>query len=133
MLGNTGSEITFSGKIPTIFMLIGLQGTGKTTATIKLASFIKNKYQRKVSVIAADIYRPAAVIQLEDLAKKNGFDIYREINPDPVKISANGIEALRKNGNDVVIIDTAGRLQIDKDMMNELKNIKSTRRVPQLM
>ncbi|MCG2788664.1 MAG: signal recognition particle protein [Actinomycetia bacterium] len=125
MLGNTGSEITFSGKIPTIFMLVGLQGTGKTTATIKLASFIKNKYQRKVSVIAADIYRPAAVTQLEDLAKKYGFDIYRETNSDPVKISANGIEALRKNGNDVVIIDTAGRLQIDKDMMNELKNIKS--------
>lgn len=125
MLGNTGSEITFSGKIPTIFMLVGLQGTGKTTATIKLASFIKNKYQRKVSVIAADIYRPAAVTQLEDLAKKYGFDIYWETNSDPVKISANGIEALRKNGNDVVIIDTAGRLQIDKDMMNELKNIKS--------
>ena len=125
MLGNTGSEIIFSPKIPTIFMLVGLQGTGKTTATIKLASFIKNKYQRKVSVIAADIYRPAAVTQLEDLAKKNGFDIYREINPDPVKISANGIETLRKNGSDVVIIDTAGRLQIDKDMMNELKNIKS--------
>ncbi len=125
MLGNTGSEITFSGKIPTIFMLVGLQGTGKTTATIKLASFIKNKYQRKVSVIAADIYRPAAVTQLEDLAKKYGFDIYRETNSDPVKISANGIETLRKNGNDVVIIDTAGRLQIDKDMMNELKNIKS--------
>ena len=124
MLGNTGSEITFSGKIPTIFMLVGLQGTGKTTAAIKLASFIKNKYQRKVSVIAADIYRPAAVTQLEDLAKKYGFDIYRETNSDPVKISANGIEALRKNGNDVVIIDTAGRLQIDKDMMNELKNIK---------
>ena len=125
MLGNSGSEITFSPKIPTIFMLVGLQGTGKTTAAIKLASFIKNKYQRKVSVIAADIYRPAAVTQLEDLAKKNGFDIYREINPDPVKISANGIETLRKNGSDVVIIDTAGRLQIDEDMMNELKNIKS--------
>jgi len=125
MLGNTGSEITFSGKIPTIFMLVGLQGTGKTTAAIKLASFIKNKYQRKVSVIAADIYRPAAVTQLEDLAKKYGFEIYRETNSDPVKISANGIETLRKNGNDVVIIDTAGRLQIDEDMMNELKNIKS--------
>jgi signal recognition particle subunit SRP54 len=124
MLGNTGSEITFSPKIPTIFMLVGLQGTGKTTATIKLANFIKNKYQRKVSVVAADIYRPAAVTQLEDLAKKYGFDIYQETNSDPLKISANGIEVLRKNGNDVVIIDTAGRLQIDKDMMNELKNIK---------
>ncbi len=125
MLGNTGSEITFSGKIPTVFMLAGLQGTGKTTATIKLASFIRNKYQRKVSVIAADIYRPAAVQQLEDLAKKYGFDIYRETNSDPVKISVNGVETLRKKGNDVVIIDTAGRLQIDKVMMDELKNIKS--------
>jgi signal recognition particle subunit SRP54 len=125
MLGNSGSEITFSSKIPTIFMLAGLQGTGKTTATIKLANFIKNKYQRKVSVIAADIYRPAAIIQLEDMAKKYGFEIYKEANSDPVKISVNGIEYLRKNGNDVVIIDTAGRLQIDKDMMNELKNLKS--------
>src|SRR4030066_1926499 len=125
MLGNTGSEITFSPKIPTIFMLVGLQGTGKTTATIKLASFIKNKYQRKVSVIAADIYRPAAVTQLEDLAKKYGFDIYWETNSDPVKISANGIETLRKNGSDVIIIDTAGRLQVDEDMMNEIVNIRN--------
>jgi len=125
MLGNAGSEITFSPKIPTIFMLVGLQGTGKTTSTIKLANFIKNKYQRKVSVIAADIYRPAAVIQLEDLAKKYGFDVYMEKNSDPVKITINGIESLRKNSNDVVIIDTAGRLQIDKEMMNEIKNIKS--------
>lgn len=125
MLGSSGSEITFSGKIPTIFMLVGLQGTGKTTAVIKLASFIKTKYQRKVSVIAADIYRPAAITQIEILAKKYGFDIYSEKNSDPVRISLNGIETLRRNGNDVVIIDTAGRLQIDKDMMDELKNIKS--------
>lgn len=125
MLGTSGSEITFSPKIPTIFMLAGLQGTGKTTATIKLANFVKNKYQRKVSVIAADIYRPAAITQLEDMAKKYGFEVYKETNSDPVKISVNGVEYLRKNGNDVVIIDTAGRLQIDKDMMNELKNLKS--------
>ena len=76
MLGPGSGEINFAGRPPTVFMLVGLQGTGKTTATIKLANYIKNRYQRKVSVIAADIYRPAATIQLADTAKQYGIEVF---------------------------------------------------------
>ncbi len=124
MLGSGSGEIIFAGKPPTVIMLAGLQGTGKTTATIKLANYIKNKYQRKVSVIAADIYRPAATIQLADTAKKYGVEVFTQENTDPVTIAVNGVEFLKKSGSDVVIIDTAGRLQIDSEMMNEVKNIR---------
>jgi signal recognition particle subunit SRP54 len=124
MLGSGSPEITFAGKPPTVIMLAGLQGTGKTTATIKLANYIKNKYQRKVSVIAADIYRPAATIQLADTAKQYGVEVFIQENADPVAIAANGVDFLKKSGSDVIIIDTAGRLQIDAEMMDEVKNIR---------
>jgi signal recognition particle subunit SRP54 len=125
LLGKSSSEISFGNRSPAIFMLVGLQGTGKTTAVVKLSYYIKNKYQKKVSIIAADIYRPAATIQLIDLAKKYNIDVYSEELADPLIISKNGIEKFKRTGCDVVIIDTAGRLQIDKEMMNELVNIKN--------
>ena len=124
MLGKSSSDISFSGRPPTIFMLAGLQGTGKTTATIKLANFIKNKYQRKVSVIAADIYRPAAIIQLANLAKQYNIDFFTQESVNPVEISVAGVEYSKRTSSDVVVIDTAGRLHIDDKMMEELKNIK---------
>lgn len=124
ILGKGSSEISFSGRPPTIFMLAGLQGTGKTTATIKLANYIRNKYQRMVCVIAADIYRPAASIQLADLAKQCGINVFTKDNSNPVEIAIGGIEYFRRTGNDVIVIDTAGRLHIDTEMMEELKNIK---------
>jgi signal recognition particle subunit SRP54 len=125
LLGKSSSEISFGNKPPAVFMLVGLQGTGKTTAVVKLSYYIKNKYQKKVSIIAADIYRPAATIQLIDLAKKYNIDVYSEELANPVLISKNGIEKFKRAGCDAVIIDTAGRLQIDKEMMNELVNIKN--------
>ena len=125
LLGKSSSEISFGNRPPTIFMLVGLQGTGKTTAVVKLSYYIKNKYQKKVSIIAADIYRPAATIQLNDLAKKYNIDVYSEELANPVLISKNGIEKFKREGCDVIVIDTAGRLQIDKEMMNELVNIKN--------
>lgn len=124
MLGTSGGEINFAGRPPTVLMLVGLQGTGKTTATIKLANYIKNKYQRKVSVIAADIYRPAATLQLADTAKHYGIEVFIQENTDPVSIAANGVDFFKKASSDVIIIDTAGRLHIDPEMMNEVKNIK---------
>jgi len=124
MLGSGSSDASFAGKPPTVYMLVGLQGTGKTTATIKLADFIKNKYQRKVSVIAADIYRPAAAKQLSDNASQHGIEVYHNEKADPVTITAEGLDFYRKSGADVIIIDTAGRLQIDADMMNEVAAIK---------
>jgi signal recognition particle subunit SRP54 len=125
ILGNSSSEINFSGRSPTIILMVGIQGTGKTTAVIKLANFLKKKYQKKVSVVAADIYRPAAVLQLKDLAKSVNVEVYSEENKDPVLISYNGVEFFKKEGNDVIIIDTAGRLQIDKKMMGEVENIRN--------
>ena len=106
-------------------MTVGLQGTGKTSAVIKLANFLGSKFQKKVSIVAADIYRPAAVLQLEDMAKNIAVDVYSESNSDPISISAKGVELFKKSGSDVIIIDTAGRLQIDEKMMKEIVDIRS--------
>jgi len=125
MLGSSSSEINFSGKSPTIILMVGVQGTGKTTAVVKLANFLKKNYQKKVSVVAADIYRPAAVLQLKDLAKSVNIEVYSEENKDPVLIAHNGVEFFKKTGSDVIVIDTAGRLQIDKNMMREIENIRN--------
>ncbi|HEY4695322.1 MAG TPA: signal recognition particle protein [Candidatus Hydromicrobium sp.] len=125
MLGSTSSGVIFASKGPTIIMTVGLQGTGKTSAVIKLANFLKNKFQKKVSIVAADIYRPAAVLQLEDMAKNINVDVYSENNSDPVSISVKGIALFKKSGSDVIIIDTAGRLHVDENMMNEIVNIRN--------
>ena len=125
MLGGASSVLNFSQRIPTVIMIVGLQGSGKTTSAVKLAGLIKSKYSKKVSLIAADIYRPAAILQLMDYSKKIDCEVYHEdSSKDPVSISVNGVAVLRKNSNDVVIIDTAGRLQIDSEMMNEVVEIK---------
>ena len=133
ILGVAPGHLNFSQGIPTVIMIVGLQGSGKTTAAVKLASLIKSKYSKKVSLIAADIYRPAAILQLIDYSKKTGCEVYHEDDSkDPVSISVNGINALRKNANDVVIIDTAGRLQIDSAMMNEVVEIRKKTRPHQI-
>lgn len=125
MLGSGSGEISFAGKPPTVYMLVGLQGTGKTTASVKLADFIKNKYHRKVSLIAADIYRPAAAKQLSDIAASHGIEVYQDEKKDALKIAIEGVDFYRKSGADVIVIDTAGRLQIDTEMMNEVSAIKN--------
>ncbi len=126
ILGQSSNVINFSQRIPTVIMLVGLQGTGKTTAAVKLANLIKSKYSKQVGLIAADIYRPAAILQLIDYSKKINCTVYHEDNnKDPVSIVYNGVDFFRKNSNDVVIVDTAGRLQIDEDMMNEVIAIKN--------
>ncbi len=125
MLGSSSGGISFASRGPTIIMAVGLQGTGKTSSVIKLANFLKTKFNKKVSVVAADVYRPAAVLQLEDMAKNIDVDVYSENNSDPLSISVKGVELFKKSGSDVIIIDTAGRLHIDKDMMDEIINIRN--------
>ena len=125
MLGSVSGGVIFASKGPTIIMTVGLQGSGKTSSVIKLANFLKTKFQKKVSIVAADVYRPAAVLQLEDMAKSIDVDVYSENNSDPVSISVKGVELFKKSGSDVIIIDTAGRLHIDENMMNEIVNIKN--------
>ncbi|MCG9478811.1 MAG: signal recognition particle protein [Actinomycetia bacterium] len=124
VLGGSAGKVDLSNKPPTIIMMVGLQGTGKTSSVIKLANYFQKEYHKKVSVVASDVYRPAAVLQLKNMAETIGVEVYSEKGKDPVKISARGAAKFKKEGSDIVIIDTAGRLQIDKKMMGEIGNIK---------
>jgi len=125
ILGSSSGGFNFVPKGPTIIMMVGLQGSGKTTSVIKMANFIKSKFQKKISIIAADVYRPAAVLQLEDMAKNIDVEVFSRDNTDPVSLVEEGVKLFKKNFSDVIIIDTAGRLQVDEDMMNEIVRIKN--------
>ena len=115
-------NILFSSK--TIITVCGLQGAGKTTFIHKLGKYLKIKYKKNPLLVAADIYRPAAIEQLEILSKTNNLDFFKKENEkDVIKLISEGIEFSNKNQNDVIIIDTAGRQTIDEKMMLELKNI----------
>jgi len=124
MLGGKVLELTLHHGSFTVIMLVGLQGSGKTTTAVKLANFVKENYRSKPMLIAADIYRPAAVTQLELMAKKQGIDVFILDKEKPVKICTEGIRYARVNGFDSVIVDTAGRLELDENMMNELVELK---------
>lgn len=124
LMGSTHQKLAVSDKQPTIYMMCGLQGAGKTTMCGKLAQYLK-KQSKKTLLIACDIYRPAAIQQLKVVAKKVGTECFEMGQIDPVKIAKAGIEYALKNGYDTVIIDTAGRLHIDENLMQELINIKT--------
>ena len=125
LLGNDSSELKFNKNKPTIIMLVGLQGSGKTTTAGKLAYLMKNKLNKKVMLAACDIYRPGAIDQLEQIAKKIDVKFFSLGNKvDPVEIALKAKEKAFNDHDDVLIIDTAGRLQIDEVLMNELKRIK---------
>jgi len=125
LLGSESSEINYQKNRPTVIMMVGLQGSGKTTTAGKLAYLLKNKLKRKVLLAAGDIYRPAAIDQLEQLAKKVGVDILSKgTSVSPVKIAVEAKQKAFDEHYDVLIIDTAGRLQIDEQLMNELTDIK---------
>ena len=123
-LGNDNSSIAYSQSGPTVITVVGLQGVGKTTTCAKLASFLKNKQHKVPMIIAADIQRPAAIDQLETLGKNINISIFSDRNEKNVlNIVENGIAEAKSNKFDTVIIDTAGRLHIDSDLMNELKDV----------
>lgn len=122
LLGKEKADLVIN-KNPNILMLIGLQGTGKTTTAGKLATFLRKKYNKKPLLVACDIYRPAAIDQLDQLAKQINIPIYKEDSKDPVQIAKNSISYAKENNLDYIIIDTAGRLQIDEKLVEELKNI----------
>lgn len=121
-----GGKLDFSrSQRPHVIMMVGLQGSGKTTSAAKLALYLRKKDSRKPFLIAADTYRPAAVDQLVTLAKQIGVDYYEEgVSSKPQDIAKRGLQAAKDANADVVIIDTAGRLQIDDTLMNELEDIK---------
>ncbi|MBO7440275.1 MAG: signal recognition particle protein [Bacteroidales bacterium] len=124
LMGTTETEVNLKGN-PAIILIAGLQGSGKTTFSGKFANFIKKNKSKKPLLVAGDVYRPAAIEQLKVLAEQIQVPVYTEEgNKNPVKIAKAAIEQAKKNGNDVVIIDTAGRLAVDEEMMNEISNIK---------
>jgi signal recognition particle subunit SRP54 len=124
LMGGTAAEFSVSGN-PAIILIAGLQGSGKTTFTGKLANYLKNQKGKSPMVVAADIYRPAAIDQLTVLAEQVGVPVYAERdNKDAVSIVQNALKAAKAQNKNVVIIDTAGRLAIDEVMMTEVANIK---------
>lgn len=123
LLGSTTSKLGVSPKLPTIIMMCGLQGAGKTTMCGKLAYYLQ-KQGKKVLLVADDIYRPAAIKQLEIVAGKVKAGFFEMGQGNPTRIAQNGVEYALKNGYDTVIIDTAGRLHINEELMNELKSVK---------
>ncbi len=126
LMGSSSAELNLSSK-PTIILVAGLQGSGKTTFCGKLAYFLKNNNKKSPLLVACDIYRPAAIDQISVLAEQVSAEVYKEIdNKDPISISSNAIKFAKKNNHDVVIIDTAGRLAVDEAMMNEITKIKSS-------
>ncbi len=124
LMGGAQSRLLFSDSPPTTIMLVGLQGSGKTTHAGKLALRLKEQGRRSL-LVAADVYRPAAIAQLQTLGKQIDLPVYAETSNDPVAIARNGVAEAKRLGIPTVIVDTAGRLQIDDDLMNELERIKA--------
>jgi signal recognition particle subunit SRP54 len=124
LMGSQSSEINVKGS-PAIILIAGLQGSGKTTFSAKLANYLKSKKGRNPLLVACDVYRPAAINQLKVLGEQIGVKVYtEEDNKSPVKIAKNAISHGKDFGHNIIIIDTAGRLAIDEEMMNEITNIK---------
>jgi signal recognition particle subunit SRP54 len=123
LLGKTNEKLIVSPKPPNVYMLCGLQGAGKTTFCGKFAHMLKSQGKR-VLLVACDVYRPAAIQQLKVVGKSAGVDVFDEGAGNPVNIASNGVKHAAKNAFDTVIIDTAGRLHIDKELMKELVDIK---------
>ena len=123
LLGGEQADICLHGN-PAILMLVGLQGSGKTTTIGKLANFLRKKHAKKPLLVACDVYRPAAIDQLKQIGKQLNIEVYDEGKNNPVEISKNAISYAKENGYDYVLIDTAGRLHIDEELMDELENIR---------
>lgn len=125
VLGKKKDEVNFNKKINKI-MMVGLQGSGKTTTCAKIAQYARANYKKKPLLVACDIYRPAAIDQLKTLANENKFDFYEKGTQNPIQTTKEALKIMDENKNDVVIIDTAGRLQTNQELMDELVNIKKT-------
>ena len=123
LMGSKNAKIEVSPKLPTVIMMCGLQGAGKTTLCGKLALLLKKQGKRPL-LVAGDVYRPAAIAQLQVVGRNAGVEVFEKGTQNPVKTAGQAIEYARSGGYDTVILDTAGRLQIDETLMQELENIK---------
>jgi signal recognition particle subunit SRP54 len=127
LMGSGGSKLAFSGRPPTVILLAGLQGSGKTTAAAKLALLLRKQEGRSPALVAADLQRPAAIDQLEQLGRQIQIPVYLDrTTKDAVAVARHGLEQAQAQGRDVVVVDTAGRLQIDEPLMEELVAVRKT-------
>jgi len=125
LMGGESAELAFAARPPTVILMVGLQGSGKTTATAKLARYLREEHHSAVAVAACDVYRPAAVEQLMKVGAQAGADVYQQgTDRDPVEIAGWALERATAAGKDVLIIDTAGRLHVDDELMGELVRIR---------
>lgn len=126
LMGGGTAKLSLANNGPTVVMMVGLQGAGKTTTTAKLAGYFKKQHSKRPLLAACDVYRPAAIEQLKVVGGQLGLPVYEEGQGDPVAIAANAIRHARDYGNDLVFLDTAGRLHVDEALMDELKRMKGT-------
>ena len=125
LMGGQAARLNYSSKVPSVVMVVGLQGAGKTTNTAKLAAFVKKQQNKRPLLAACDVYRPAAIQQLETVGAQVGIPVFQMGQADPVEIAKAAVEHARRHGNDLVFLDTAGRLHVDEALMDELKRIKA--------
>lgn len=125
LMGGAGSKLTMANNGPTVVMMVGLQGAGKTTTTAKLAGLMRRQLGKRPLLAACDVYRPAAIEQLKVVGGQLDLPVFEEGQGDPVTIAQNAIRHARDHGNDMVFLDTAGRLHVDETLMDELKRMKA--------
>ncbi|MGI6335803.1 MAG: signal recognition particle protein [Eubacteriales bacterium] len=133
LMGGSNEKIKIAPKPPTVVMLVGLQGAGKTTNGAKLAGLYRKTYNKRPLLVACDVYRPAAITQLQVVGEQVGVPVFEEGPGNPVEIARHAVEHAKRNGNDIVFIDTAGRLHIDDGLMTELADIKEAVRPDEIM
>ena len=133
LMGGSQSRVHMANRPPTVIMFVGLQGAGKTTTIAKLAGWFKKKEGRRPLLCACDVYRPAAVQQLKVVGGQLDIPVYEEGQGDPIAIAQHAFDHARQHGNDLLLLDTAGRLHIDEALMDELKNIKAAVKPHEIM
>ena len=133
LMGGAGAKIAMANSGPTVVMMVGLQGAGKTTTTAKLGGLMRKQYQKRPLLAACDVYRPAAIEQLKVVGGQMDLPVFEEGQGDPVKIAENAIRHARDHGSDMVFLDTAGRLHVDEKLMDELKRMKAAVRPNEIL
>ena len=133
LMGGSTSRLSMANNGPTVVMMVGLQGAGKTTTTAKLAGLMRRQYTKRPLLAACDVYRPAAIEQLKVVGSQLELPVFEQGQGDPVKIAENAIRHARDYGNDIVFLDTAGRLHVDETLMDELKRMKAAVRPNEIL
>ena len=133
LMGGANAKLAMANNGPTVIMMVGLQGAGKTTTTAKLAGLMRKQYTRRPLLAACDVYRPAAIEQLKVVGGQMNLPVFEQGQGDPVKIAENAIRHARDYGSDMVFLDTAGRLHVDENLMDELKRMKAAVRPNEIL